>query len=443
MGKHRSIGGRKVAAGGSRVGVSERRPRAERRGVKAAVSAATIAAAAVGGAVVLGAAPTLSVSPQLAASLHYLRGTNIGGIPTDQQYEDFITTVIDGSGVTEPDGPYQKVPYNAGFRPFSHGGFDDLSYDDSVEQGLQLLAAQQPAPGDVIFGFSQGAVVASLYKGTHTGNTYILVGNPNRPNGGVMQRFTGAKIPLLDVTFSGATPNNGVGGEPGDLTIDVTRQYDGWADFPRYLWNPLAIANAIAGIALIHGATQFELTAEQLEEAKASGDSDYYQFDADSNTHYYVIRTYPIPLLMPLDPFLSDSAMAALDAPLRRFIETAYDRSDYSEPARASLFKPWGADRSSAQTADVAEATEPVDTESVESDEDDTPHATPRTSNKRGADAENQEIDEALSDAAEEQQSTVDEEDQPDSTDTDTETDSSPDTETDGAPDDDGADTAA
>lgn len=436
MGKHRVTG--------------RRRPRTERRGVKAAVSAAAVAAAAVGGAVVLGAAPTLSISPQLAASLHYLRGTNIGGIPTDQQYEDFITTVIDGSGVAATEGAYQKVPYNAGFRPFSHGGFDDLSYDDSVEQGLELLAAQEPAPGDVIFGFSQGAVVASLYKATHTGNTYILVGNPSRPNGGVMQRFNGAKIPLLDVTFGGATPNNGVDGAPGDLTIDVTRQYDGWADFPRYLWNPVAIANAIAGIALIHGATQFELTAEQLEEAKASGDSDYYQFDADSNTHYYVIRTYPIPLLMPLDPFLSDSAMAALDAPLRKFIETAYDRADYSEPARASLFKPWGADRSSAQTADVVETTEPVAVEAVEADEEDTARSAPRDSGKRSVDTESEEsegsgesevADEALSPDPVEEQDTAADEDHAESPDTDT--DSTSETAADSDSSDDGADTAA
>ncbi len=299
---------------------------------KAAVGAVGVAGVAVAGAALIGTAPALSTSPALLATLHYLQGTNIGYVPTQQEYEDFIGVVLDGTGTAAPDEPYQQVPYNAGFRPFSHGGFRDLSFDDSVQQGVDNLVAQQPATGDVIFGFSQGAAVASLYKGTHTGNTYVLVANPNRPNGGILERFAGCTFRFIDVTFNGATPDN------GDYTVDAARQYDGWADFPAYLWNPVAVANAMMGMILVHGNTQFELTSADLEAAKASGDSDYYQLDADSHTAYYVVRTYPIPLLMPLDPFPARPAIAALDAPLRSFIETAYDRDDYSQPTRARLF---------------------------------------------------------------------------------------------------------
>lgn len=308
------------------------KPGSGRRAVKAAVSAVGMAGVAVAGSALIGTAPTLSVSPQLLATLHYLRGTNIGYQPTQQEYEDFIGVVVNGTAAPAPDGPYEKVDYNAGFRPFSHGGFKDLTFDDSVAQGVSNLAAAQPAPGDIIFGFSQGAAVASRYKADHTGNTYILVANPNRPNGGILERFEGLHIPFLDVTFNGATPNT------GDATIDVARQYDGWSDFPTYLWNPLAVANAVAGMALVHGNTQFVVTADDLEAARNSGDSDYYQFDSGSNTAYYVIKTYPIPLLMPLDPLLPDPVIAALDAPLRKIIETAYDRSDYGTPTRATFF---------------------------------------------------------------------------------------------------------
>ncbi|KMO76969.1 putative PPE family protein PPE42 [Mycolicibacterium chlorophenolicum] len=311
------------------------KPESGKRGVrraKAAVSAIGMAGVAVAGAALLGTAPTMSVSPQLLATLHYLRGTNIGYQPTQQEYEDFIGVVVNGTAAPKPDAPYEKVDYNAGFRPFSHGGFKDLTFDDSVAQGVANLAAAQPAPGDIIFGFSQGAAVASQYKADHTGNTYVLVANPNRPNGGILERFEGLHIPFLDVTFNGATPDN------GDYTIDVARQYDGWTDFPTYLWNPVAIANAVVGMALVHGNTQFQLTEADLEAARNSGDSDYYQFDAKSNTAYYVVKTYPIPLLIPLDPFLPDPVIAALDAPLRKFIETAYNRDDYSVPTRATLF---------------------------------------------------------------------------------------------------------
>ncbi|UXA18750.1 PE-PPE domain-containing protein [Mycobacterium sp. SMC-4] len=292
-----------------------------------------VAALAVAGAAVLGVTPTLATSPDLMAALHYLRGTNIGTVPTDQEFVDFIDEVLVGAGASGPEQPYHKVPYNAGFRPFSRGGFRDLTFDKSVAQGVDLLTGQHPAAGDVIFGFSQGAVAASIYKGDNSGNTYVLVANPGRANGGLLQRFKGLKVPLIDVSFGGATPVN------GDFTIDVTRQYDGWSDFPAYLWNPVAVANALLGIAWVHGQTQWELTAQDLEDARAAG-SDYYQFDAASNTAYYVIRTYPVPLLMPLQSFLPASAIAALDAPLRAFIETAYDRSDYSKPTRSWMFKP-------------------------------------------------------------------------------------------------------
>jgi hypothetical protein len=129
------------------------------------------------------------------------------------------------------------------------------------------LEAKDPE-GDVVFGNSQGAVVISRYKAAHpegTGNTFVLVENPSRPNGGILERFAGLYIPILDISLSGATPDN------GDTTIDVARQYDGWADFPTYPLNLLATANAIAGMILVHGQTQTELTAAQIEAAKAGG----------------------------------------------------------------------------------------------------------------------------------------------------------------------------
>ena len=336
-----------------------------RRGrAKAAATAVGMAGVAVAGAAVLGTAPTMSASPQLLATLHYLRGTTNGHQATQQEYEDFITAVVNGTDAPETDGPYEKVDYNAGFWPISAGYFKDLKFDDSVAEGVANLGKAAPGPGDVIFGFSQGAAVASQYKATHTGNTYILVANPNRPNGGILERFEGMHIPILDVTFNGATPAT------DDPTIDVSRQYDGWSDFPTYLWNPLAIANALAGMALVHGNTQFVLTADDLKAARESGNRDYYQVHEDSKTTYYVVRTYPIPLLMPLDPFLPDPVIAALDAPLRKIIETAYDRSDYSKPTRATFFPQRAAQPEVATAEQDVAAPEPQQRSTPEPQED-------------------------------------------------------------------------
>lgn len=291
--------------------------------------------AAVAAAMVVGLTPTVSSAPVLAAaSVDYLRGTNIGWTPTDAQYRQFIGQVLDGTG-TPADTPTSAgyVPYNAGFWPVSNNYIFDLTWNKSVAQGVKNLEARNP-DGDVVFGLSQGAVVVSRYKAAHpegTGNTFVLVENPSRPNGGVLQRFAGLYIPGLDVSFTGATPDN------GDTTVDVARQYDGWADFPTYPLNVLATVNAIMGMVLVHGQTQTELTAADIEAAKAGG-SMYYQQHGD--TTYYLIRTPLVPLLMPLKGIVPDPILGAIDPVLRTVIEMGYNRTDYSAPTRAQLFPP-------------------------------------------------------------------------------------------------------
>lgn len=288
--------------------------------------------AAAAAALAVGLTPTVSTAPVLtAATVDYLRGTNIGWTPTDQQYRDFISRVLDGTD-TAADPPLSSglVNYNAGLWPVSNNYIFDLTWNDSVAQGVQHLETKDPE-GDVVFGLSQGAVVLSRYKAAHpegTGNTFVLVENPSRPNGGVMERFAGLHIPILNITFSGATPDN------GDTTVDVARQYDGWADFPTYPLNLLATANAIAGMILVHGQTQTGLTAADIEAAKSGGNA-YYQVHGD--TTYYLIRTPLVPLLMPLKGIVPDPILGAIDPVLRTFIEMGYDRTDYSKPTKAQL----------------------------------------------------------------------------------------------------------
>ncbi len=291
--------------------------------------------AAVAAAVTVGLTPTVSSAPVLAAaSVDYLRGTNIGWTPTDQEYRAFISRVLDGTD-TPAAAPTSSglVNYNAGFWPVSNNYIFDLTWNKSVAQGVQRLEARDPQD-DVVFGNSQGSVVISRYMAAHpegTGNTFVLVENPSRPNGGVMERFRGLYIPILDVSFTGATPNN------GDITVDVARQYDGWADFPTYPLNVLATVNAIMGMVLVHGQTQTELTAADIEAAKAGGKA-YYQEHGTST--YYLIRTPLVPLLMPLKGIVPDPILGAIDPVLRNLIEMGYDRSDYSKPTRAQLFPP-------------------------------------------------------------------------------------------------------
>jgi hypothetical protein len=317
------------------VGKSQGRHRAPR--TKKRVPIAGAAALAAAGAAVLGLTPTLQASPELAASTYYLRGTNIGDEPTDAEFRAFMARVFDGTDETEPSPV--EIEYNAGFWPVSHGGLDDLTYDASVEQGVDHLALKNPQNGDVVFAFSQGAVAASKYKAANenTGATYILVENPSRPNGGVMTRFEGLTIPILDITFSGPTPEN------GDKTIDIARQYDGWADFPVYPLNFLATANALLGIVYVHGRTQrVEDLTTQIENIETGPGADpmYYQpAKPGANTEYYLIPTERLPLLMPFESIgVPDQILDAVDPPLRYLVELGYDRTDYSKPTGVGLF---------------------------------------------------------------------------------------------------------
>jgi hypothetical protein len=84
----------------------------------------------------------------------------------------------------------------------------------------------------------------------------------------------------------------------------------------------------------VHGQTQTELTAAQIDAAKAGG-SAYYQVHGD--TTYYLIRTPLVPLLMPLKGIVPDPILGAIDPVLRTFIEMGYNRSDYSAPTKAQL----------------------------------------------------------------------------------------------------------
>ena len=101
----------------------------------------------------------------------------------------------------------------------------------------------------VIYGYSQGAVIANREKrklaeqypaGTKAPDIdFVLSGDPNLPNGGIPARFPGLYIPILDFSFNGPAPT-----DTQFDTVEITRQYDFFADFPLYPLNLVAALNA-------------------------------------------------------------------------------------------------------------------------------------------------------------------------------------------------------
>ena len=248
----------------------------------------------------------------------------VNGYTSDANNDYILLTGFCGAGSCTPTAvgtPEQFMPVS-GTMPF----------DQSVGQGVtnldQAINAQPAGESMVIFGYSQSARIASIEKGNlaAAGSTlplsFVMIGNPNRPNGGILERFEGLQIPILGVTFDGATPTN-----TDFKTVDITRQYDGWSDFPNNPLNPFATANAIAGIQYLHGDYQSVGLGNALYQG-AYGDTDYY-----------LIPSQRLPLLMPLaDAGVPSPVVTMLDAPARVLVESGYNRTiSPGQPTQASI----------------------------------------------------------------------------------------------------------
>ena len=248
----------------------------------------------------------------------------INSYTADANNDYIVLTGFCGAGSCTPTAvstPEQFMPVS-GVMPF----------DQSVGQGVtnldQAINAQPAGESLVVFGYSQSARIASIQKGNlaAAGSTlplsFVMIGNPNRPNGGILERFEGLNIPILGVTFDGATPT-----DTNFKTVDITRQYDGWSDFPNNPLNPFATANAVAGIHYVHGDYQ----------SVGLGDALYQGSYGD--TDYYMIPSRHLPLLMPLDQAGVPSPLVTmLDAPTRVLVEAGYDRTiSPGSPTQASI----------------------------------------------------------------------------------------------------------
>lgn len=283
---------------------------------------------------------------------------------TDEFVENYLSVAVGNyvdpastlsTGI--PEGPYNSVAVvtPAEFAPDT----GTLTFDQSVALGRQNLdncikgtscnyntevGSVAPSVGDtfVVYGFSQSATVATLEKrllaaeyadGEGPQVSFVLVANGNRPNGGFLSRGpTGITIPWF-LTFGGATFSGPTPTDTQYATVDIAAQYDGWSDFPVNPLNLLAVLNAMMGITYLHLAGVYDDTS-----LTDSGVIDQGQY---GDTHYYLISTDILPLLMPLDNLgtLGHALADTLDPALRVIIESAYDRSTSpGEPTSWNIF---------------------------------------------------------------------------------------------------------
>jgi hypothetical protein len=300
----------------------------------------------------------------------------------DQKYAGDITSFYQATSTTPPGlfGPGLYTPEQA--YPLFGGGVQQLYYNltdpstdlpasnTSVGQGADILQNTIlndifNKEGSTVFGYSQSSTLSGITmqqleqlgitNSSPDAPQFLLIADPNNPNGGLFERFNGFETtsgqttvdPLnlssLGISFDGATPAD-------DFTTNVyTLEYDGFADFPRYPLDFLSDVNAFLGIAELHGTyLNFALngtgptptdiaSAQLLPGSELSGTT-------DSLTNYYMIDTIDgAPVTPPLVDLLPAPLQDLLGPDLTYLINLGYGDGTlgYSDTA-ANVATPFG-----------------------------------------------------------------------------------------------------
>jgi hypothetical protein len=215
----------------------------------------------------------------------------------------------------------------------------------NLHSALMLLT---PADQIIITGYSQGGRVASIAKMLYKNGAwadvplpdgFVFIGNPNRPNGGLLSRLGFLNnIPILNVTTGQPTPT-----DLGVPTQDWAIRWEGIADWPTYLFNPLAVVNSILGFAYDHGTylsinadsdpgdTPAGYTVDEWRDITSHPENHPQIVDIQQygDTTYYTITPKVLPLVRPLHliPFIGKPIADLFEPMLRVLIEeTGYAR---------------------------------------------------------------------------------------------------------------------
>lgn len=264
-------------------------------------------------------------------------------------------------------GPgYTAVPLRTPESLWPFSGLTSMTYNKSTKVGYQILDAKYheivarnttdgaPDTPMLVFGYSQSAFISSIFNQGLSDErsrgdavpptTFVLVGNTNVPNGGLMSRFNGLGLtPWTPLVFA---PTG-----TGSPTYDICRQHDPFCDFPAYPLNALAVANTLMGY-LLHFTLPISgnppwlnpiikilnklITPISLNPASP----DYVEpvVSTYQDTIYEFVPTAKLPLLQPLYALGLSKLANALDPVLRPLVEVGYARDvSFGVPIPASF----------------------------------------------------------------------------------------------------------
>ncbi|MGW0158375.1 PE-PPE domain-containing protein [Mycobacterium sp. NPDC003323] len=321
-------------------------------------------------ALLITVATTLSMAVALAATALIVPGTGTPNANIVGNYlenaRDYYIAPFNPACTAANDCALQGIDYPAQFWPIplpGWGGLSGAKWDVSTGEGLanlnstlvDTLAQNPPNTPVVLMGYSQGGNIVSRQKRNlgylpkdQTYLSFVMIGNSNRPNGGLFERlaFLG-HVPILDATFGLPAPTDTC---DHICATDIAFEYDGVADFPLYPINGLAVLNAIAGFWYVHGtylapnanSDVGELPDDYTPEELAAEVADPDNWQEHGDTRYVTIPTRTLPIVRPFLEFASFTnteflikPIVALVSPLLRvIIDAGYDRSlSYGTPA--------------------------------------------------------------------------------------------------------------
>lgn len=295
------------------------------RGLLRSAVTAVVAVAIVG---------SLCLVHSVCAGVRLMSGTVLAmGGASNPQGRD-MDRELSGYYSGSPDTPYagydfHPVKWSAQVVAF---GFGTLSYDQSQAEGLAAINAAIDAADSgspiVVVGYSASAgVITKKLRALESERgqglpvpdpadlSFILFGNPNRPNGGILNRLPGLYIPPpLGVTFDGPTPVTDY------RTLDVSWEYDPVSDFPNQPFSLLADLNALVAFATRHS---FYYDVDLTDTSSYASDVTI------GDTRYVTLRREHLPLLEPLYKWLPilTPALDAVEPALRYMVDLAYDRT--------------------------------------------------------------------------------------------------------------------
>jgi hypothetical protein len=158
--------------------------------------------------------------------------------------------------------------------------------------------------------------------------SFVLMGNPYRPNGGFLSR-----IPLMARVLTSSTHMTSTPTDTPFMTVDIARQYDLWADFPTYPLNLLSDINSLFGVInhwylpeSVNPLLKGLVPTVSIDPASP----DYLPtttVQSYGDTTYYFVPSKNLPMFYPLRWIGLGPVVDVFEPLVRVFVELGYDRS--------------------------------------------------------------------------------------------------------------------